>query len=92
MEPPWKGLGVRMKPGDLEKFKNNVNNLFSHLYEMGWNAANIEDYTIDRLELMETLNKSYLDDKWAEDVSSKRKEFLDLCWRVLYWGWLEGNK
>ena len=56
-----------MKPGDLEKFKNNVNNLFSHLYEMGWNAANIEDYTIDRLELMETLNKSYLDDKCRKD-------------------------
>lgn len=81
-----------MKEKDLEKFRSNVDELFAALYNIGRNVAESESYTIDKSDLMDELDKSYLDDKWADDVHSKRKEFVDLCWNVLHWGWFESNK
>jgi len=89
-----------MKADELEQFRKNIDNLFTHLYKIGWKVATHnnqsrsidENLKISKAELMDELDKSYLDAGWAEDVSPKREELVDLCWKVLHWGWFEGNK
>lgn len=89
-----------MKADELEQFRKNIDNLFTHLYNMGREVATYnnqsrsidENLKVSKAELMDELDKSYLDAGWADDVSYKREQLVDLCWNVLSWGWFEGNK